>query len=375
MTEPTLLLDLPATVSDMEKNWSKVSYSKLNSFKNCQAGWFASNFCSFIDSVAHSQEESAAVGGTLVQRIWESFVNDHIFREFKTVEDRVKWMSWNHMALWHTIVFPYEAQFERSKKDNRYFFKSPRGQERLTLMTKEYGLDPRLYTNLQPKFVSNPDHTHRKQKTFEEYGEFIKLQYEAMLNRFASLDVDFEKMISEVFFNTKFLSHTINGSIDFVYNTNGAGPFFKMGDLKSGYIILDGKLQIGPTVSTVQLDFYTTALYTQYRCMPGAVGFIDWSASDFVWHSVSLETVDQIQRSIGAMQQASYIILQSLKELVSKGVKTLPLVEVSHIVFKPSSLNCRFCSVGTKCQAAKDNGTNRLPPKPKEETIIDKGLV
>jgi hypothetical protein len=362
-----LLLDVHKTVDDMDRHWGTVSYSKLNAYTHCQLGWFGGNFGTFLGSTDSSQEESAAVGGTIVQRIWTSLVNDRVYRELPSLDQRVYWMTKQHMALWYTIIFPYESQFEMTKKENRAFFKSARGIARLGQMTQDHGLDVRLYTGIQPKFVVNSDHTHRKHKTLEAYEDSIREQYGKMLTRFASLDVDFDKMISEVFFRTKFLSHIANGSIDFIYNSNGTAPFTRLSELKDGYVLLDGKLQIGPTVSTTQLDFYLAALFTQYRVMPGAVGFIDWSESDFLWHGgVSLDTVNQIQRSIGAMQSNAYILLQSLKDLDRRGVKTISFEDIPHLTVHPSRLNCRFCPMGTTCRAAHEAGTNRHLPKKEE---------
>ena len=92
-------LDLHATADLFGKGWKKLSYSKMAQYKRCQASWFFENYCVPLERQVYSEDSAAAIPGTIIQRVWETVINDRVFNLLPSVDLLSKWMRQQSEAL------------------------------------------------------------------------------------------------------------------------------------------------------------------------------------------------------------------------------------------------------------------------------------
>jgi hypothetical protein len=294
-------------------------------------------------------------------------------------------MGQQSKALFHTIVFPYEQQFTLGpRKDLRKWFSTPAGQARLDWAVEHFGLSPLMRDGLQPKFTHiDLWPAYMRHKSLDEWAEAARVRYGKMLAKFRELGLDFQQFLSEQFLAADYNGHKLAGGVDFLYNTQPAfvhgegfkritAPFDKIEQVNDGYIILDGKNQIGPTADPMQLFMYALMIYLKYRKLPKLVGFIDWSKSDFLWYEVKLEHLEQLKRTIMLMQGTAQEIdagLMGIAAAAKPGENRVSVYDIPHLKFNPSRNNCRFCVLRRHCTYARTAGTD----KDTGRTYIQKG--
>ena len=82
-----ILLDIDGTYKNLAK-YNTVSWSKLKGYETCQCQWFVSNFAYISNLEAAVLEHTRAIPGTLIQKMFEIFINERIYNrpEFKTFD-------------------------------------------------------------------------------------------------------------------------------------------------------------------------------------------------------------------------------------------------------------------------------------------------
>lgn len=374
-------LSLHATAASFANGWQSVSWSKMTVFRKCQASWFFGNYGVPLERTVYSDDEYAAIPGTITQRIWETVINDHAPLHQKDDAQLSLWMKQQARALWHAIAMPYEAQFNRSREEWRKFFRSVAGRQHLEWVTAQHGLSPSFYKGIQPKFLNVDKFLDAQRvKNLDDYFDKLHLRFSSMLAKFRAMNLDWTQFLSEKFIRAEFNGHKLGGGVDFLYNTtptfqknsfgkntNQTLPLVELKQLNDGYLMLDGKNQIGGHVDIGQLFFYALIIHLQYRRLPRMVGFIDWSKSDFVWYNFDLSQIEQMKRSVMAMQATAYRINEALQHVATRELgnpqASISVYDVPHLKFTPSRIACRFCGMRDRCSKAYEAGTNVQPPK------------
>jgi hypothetical protein len=199
-------------------------------------------------------------------------------------------------------------------------------------------------------------------KDLEAFFGKLKNQYRLMLETFATNQVNLDQMLVEQFVRAYWGDYQLGGGIDFLYNLHTKtpdAPFTKIEELREGFLILDGKAQIGPTVKPGQLYFYALMLYLVYRILPKNVGFIDWSQSRFVWYPLEMGHLELIKRDIRTVQLHAFRINEALQKIAREtppNQSAISLKSIPFLEWTPTQTGCRFCKIRDNCQAAADAG-------------------
>lgn len=117
--EYDIKLDLRATTEAFSKGWHKVSYSKMSTFNKCQVSWFFENYAQPLEKQVYSLEETAAIPGTVFQRVWEGIINERVYGRFQSGEALIDWCRQQTKALFHTLSFEVEDQFRIERLSQR----------------------------------------------------------------------------------------------------------------------------------------------------------------------------------------------------------------------------------------------------------------
>lgn len=335
------------------KNNLNFSWSSLKDFEACEGFWFVRNFAAFSEGIGTPLlriENSFAAPGSLIQKLFEVFINNRIFLrpEMQKFEDLIEWFKFNHIRLWNLITFPVDPSHYKSFKtikSLKNYFKFEFGALRFDKARKE-GLDPQM-GDIQP-LILEFDIFSKIHKSTEAFHQKMYDTYAQNLQAFVDNDFDLLRMVSEIPVKGDIEGIPIKGYIDFIYDTKGN----KWNSLDaSEYILLDGKWKVHQYVKQEQLYLYAYLLKLTKGVMPKQLGFLDWQKSKFTYfeYDPSFESwlIPLVQRAKGRIYELLY-------KLTSAGDIEIPFFDYKELSFSPSQSNCGFCPVLNCCPHAKN---------------------
>lgn len=331
----------------------KISWSKLRQFGECPASWFCINHADIINVEYVQINQTNALGGTIIQKLFETFINDRVYlrNDMNTYDDLLNWFSVNARALFKLIAKPLEDQLLIKYKNPRNYFKRNSGKNDLIIVQDSYHLDKKI----KPPQIAFVDF----EMLYRDYGDlalngeekfvtYLSDLIQPILELFVENKIVLNYMFSEAYIQTKVNGIVLNGFIDFVYNKNqGQGIMWDLKQLCEGFIVLDGKIKISKYVHKEQLFYYATLLYLKYKKRPSYVGFIDWSAPRFSMYEFDSTYLDILKSKIVEIQN-TYVKLADFLSKYKGDEVCLADVELE---YKPSS-NCVFCPLIKVCELA-----------------------
>lgn len=348
------MVDILIKKDSIEKKANKdlvVSWSKLRQFGECPVSWFCINYADITNVQFVKINQTNAVGGTIIQKLFESFVNSRVYKreDMKTLEDIVQWFKMNSRAVFKLISRPLEDQLKKKYKNARKYFKNKTGQRDLDKAIKNYGLDPCI-TPPQITFIDwamlDKDYATPNMTGEEGFLQYLDDIYSPILEMFVEHELNLDVMFSELFIKTKLNGIWLDGYIDFIYNKNQeAGEFNDLKQLSEGYILLDGKKKISKYVHKEQLFFYGTLLYLKHKRVPSCVGFIDWTKPRFAMYNFDQNYLDILKDKIQIIRD-TYDRLRQFMIVYPNDL--IPLSDFD-LIYKSSS-NCVFCPLVEVCK-------------------------
>ena len=362
-----VMINVAKSLESLRCSAARVSWSKIQQFERCPGNWFVENHAAIPDRSAQIDDSLHAIPGTLVQRLWEAIINERLYRR-EGLCDPAKlsvWAGKQIEALFNCIAWPLEVQRSHPKEYWRGYFATDQGKVELTRLAEQHGLHPALRYHLQPKFLRHSQlfalHGGKSAFLSKLAGTFAPTLAE--LER-ANLDLD--GILAEAFVSVEDGPTTLAGGIDFIWNRrrSSAGLFDDLAMLEDGYVMLDGKIKIGPTVELGQLEFYAAVLLRLYGKRPSRLGFLDYLRAAISAPEFHDAMIDRILNRVERLRQGTEQILRDVsptQDAMSRPV-LLPISEVSNLNFTPSKLACRFCGISENCHAASRARTGRRPP-------------
>jgi len=353
----SLEMDLRETLTAFAK-YKNISWSKYLQFSQCPGNWFSQNFARFVDVEAARREDSRGIPGTIIQRLFESFINDRIYRrsDMTTMQSLVDWFQINTRALFHLIAFDEQAQYTMQRQ--RYFFRRREGKQRVADMRNKYNLDVCLYKGIQPNFI-DWDFFNVETGGKETFIKKLNALYLPILQDWSEIGIELDKMLSEVWLQGKIYGDiNVTGKIDFIYNKyqKGPVPFIDARSLENAFVLMDGKYNISKWVKKEQLFFYAAGLYFRYKKIPTHVSLYNWSKAESKTYKFDLKYVDTLKKNIATMVTKSVALGNYLTELRNKSTERVNILEVPGLEFKAGQKSCTFCPIKKNCPAAKEKG-------------------
>lgn len=329
-----------------------ISWSKLRQFCECPVSWFCINYADIENVEWVPIDQTNAIGGTIVQKLFETFINQRVYlrENMKTFDDLLQWFYINNKALFKLIAKPIEDQFLSKYKNARYYFKKTKaGQKDVENAIVTYGLDkcidPPQVTFINCEKLSK-DYGTKSMNGEEGFLEHLNSLYGPILDLFVENKIQLNKMLSESFIKTKVNNIWLNGYIDFVYNKNlMGGVFHDLKQIGEEFIVLDGKIKISRYTHKEQLYYYGTLLYLRYKKRPSYVGFIDWTQPRFALYDFDQTYIDVLKEKIVRIQD-EYLKIKGFMEKYPS--KLIPLRDFE-LNYKASS-NCVFCPLVQACK-------------------------
>jgi hypothetical protein len=324
----------------------KISWSKLRQFSECPMSWFCINYASMVDIEVTQINQTKAIPGTIIQKLFEAFINERIYssREMISYEDILNWFNVNTKALYKLISIPIEDQFLLKYEDARKYFKSEEGKEDILRIQREYSLDTKISVP-QIAFVDF-------QQLAGEYGneegllQYLNSLYKPILDLFLEKNWDLDSVLSEVYIEVNIDGVILNGYIDFVYNKD-TSPFSNIEQLKDNFIVYDGKYKVNRYTHREQLWYYATLLSLEYGKIPEHVGFIDWTKARVIDHKFNSEYIIDLRYKVLNLKKEYYRVKGYLKKCRMKRINIGDL----NLDCNPTN-NCIFCPMILNCNSA-----------------------
>lgn len=357
IAHPGVLIEVPQTIRSLQAGSTRVSWSKIQQYERCPGNWFSENHASFVDRSAHVEDSCHAIPGILVQRVWEAIVNERIYRRpgFATGSALLDWADKQVRALFLCTVKPLEQQQRRPKGHWRRYFESGDGAGELAYLAAVHGLDRTLRHHLQPRFVQFGQlfamHGGRAAFFRKLAGTFGPTR--DALER-AGLDLD--GLRAETFAVGRAEEGDLAGGIDFLWNEHRSesGTFDDIASLADGYVMLDGKFRLGPTVEIGQLEFYATILQIAYGKTPSRLGFLCYGTGELTLRDFNNDMTRNALTRIRRYVSGTGFVLSGLTEAHARQSigEQLSIEQVPNLKLTPGRLACRFCGISARCGAA-----------------------
>jgi hypothetical protein len=170
----------------------------------------------------------------------------------------------------------------------------------------------------------------------------------------AGLDLD--GLRAETFAVGKAEEGDLAGGIDFLWNErrSESGTFDDIASLEDGYVMLDGKFRLGPTVEIGQLEFYATILQLAYGKAPSRLGFLCYGTGELTLREFTSEMTENALARIRRYVSGTGLVLSGLTEARERESmnEQLPIERIPNLGFTPGRLSCRFCGISARCGAA-----------------------
>jgi hypothetical protein len=355
------------------KGYRTISWSKLLNHRKCSALWMANSFTVFKELTEKYLNHVRAIPGTIVQKMFEVFINERIYRrgDMRSYNDIIKWFDIQTRHLYDLIRFEYDDQF---KMDTRYFFKTNEGLKRIAEF-RDKGLDLAL-AGFQPAFVDYEQFN----KVYRSEGRFLNKitgLYKHILDEFLKKEINLDMMLSEEYVSAEIMEGvTINGQIDFIFNTNLENKriFRNIKNLRNNYIVLDGKYHVNKYVKEDQLHFYVCLLGLKYQKQASKVGFIDWCDAKIKLFDIKPDFLKQLRNEISILIENGLKIEKHLKDLRSDSRRIANFYDIEGIEFKPSKDNCIFCPINTSCKYYERQGDTSLEKHMEEKKKVEQHI-
>ena len=325
----------------------RISWSKLRQFQECPKSWFAINYASMVN-VDLIMDKTKALPGVIVQKLFETFINERIYSSpgMESYECLIEWFRVNTVALFDLIAKPIEYQSMPKYKDARHYFSSKEGKKEVKAAKENFNLDYRIEAP-QVNFT-NFDSLKEEYGSVEGFIEHLVGLYRPILDSFLKRKLNLDLILSEVYIETEIEGVCLNGYIDFLYNqSQGAGFFTDIKQLKDCFIIYDGKLKLSRYIHKEQLMYYAALLQNKYGRMPDKVGFMGWTEARIVMHSFEKEYIYTLEEKVKKMKER---YIQLIDFFSGYPLDTVALGDVG-LKCKPNN-NCIFCPILMNCRPA-----------------------
>lgn len=341
MTE--ILLDVSKTLASLRKNGQKISWTKISSYRGTKCAWFVGNYASLVDAQAvASVEESKAVPGTLVQKLFEIYFKAGLYELPREQVDL--WFDVNLYWLYHTIKYPAAD----SNLHNVFEWRKTAEAEIRIQKALEAGADYRVFDKIQPKFF-NPANLEGGSE-----AAFLELLRVALRKNWAMFDSLFKapaKVSSETYLTAKFMGKmTANGQSDFMYDPNGLfASENPKGKPSQGFGIFDGKWNVSSWTDPDQLHFYAFLHLLRDRILPSRLAWLYWREAQVLDVPVEPKRIEGLKSSLFAISTVVGKLIEEFEALEASGQKTVDVSKVQSVPLKYDRGACKFCKLSAKC--------------------------
>lgn len=351
-----ILVGLSGSKAKYEKGHKRISWSKFSDYSSCPRGWFLKHFAD-VPRGDYFRDATLSLPGTLIQRVFEVYFKAQKYAAvgLGSVTASSDWMGCQVSALFDFLVFDFSERGNYPADTRGFFVNVWDGVERSKEMQGLGVLDIEFYVDAEPVFI---DFGKLKSRWggVNEFKEYVRDCLGRSLVHLRGIGVPFSKIQSEVFVSEVFLGDfEIAGSLDFVVNAGDKrrGIFFTdFKELRDGFLVWDGKLNVNSWVDSRQLYFYAYLLYLKYRKKPDGVAFFDWTKGSLceVPLCSDLEELLLVKEDLRVMVEESHRLSLHLSKLKAKfgviSIQSIPAVP------KPSESACNFCPFKSGCDVS-----------------------
>lgn len=338
-----ILLDVSKTLSALRKNGQKISWTKISNYRGTKCAWFVGNYASLVDAQAvASVEESKAVPGTLVQKLFEIYFKAGLY---ELPRDQVDlWFDINLYWLYHTIKYPAAESNQHNVFEWR---KGAEAQERVS-RALEAGADYRVLEKIQPKFF-NPANLEGGSET--AFLELLRVALRKNWLMFDSLIKAPAKVSSETYLTAKFMGKmTANGQSDFMYDPNGLfANDNARGKPAAGFAIFDGKWNVSSWTDPDQLHFYAFLHLLRDRLLPSRLAWLYWREATVLDVPIEPKRIEGLKSTLFAISTVVGKLIEEFEALEAAGQKTIDVAQVVSVPLKYDRGACKFCKLAGKC--------------------------
>lgn len=319
-------LDFKKVLKNFNNNCNKLSYSKFKLFKNCELSWFTSNF---VDATIHEVDQTFALPGIIVQRIFEEIINKKLYKTLDSVEFNA-WIKDNVFSLINICTFPIEDQANPQ----------PLNLESIDSIKKEYPLFS--ITSGLYKIYVNKKLLLKNFESLNSYAYFLyDLISENTLTFNKTLGLNINQTISEYYLKYKFGDIDVSGRVDFL----------EKDFTKENYFIFDGKMKLNSFVDNDQLTFYAFLINKMFGTIPYKAGFYSWTDKVFKPVNIDVDSFHNLELSLDSYSKRVEDLTKKLN-VINSDVLTIDML---YELFSnsPSFTNCKFCVFKNSCKFSK----------------------
>ena len=338
-----ILLDVSKTLASLKKGGQKISWTKISNYRATKCAWFVSNYAALVDAQAvASVEESKALPGTLVQKLFEIYFKAGLYELPRKQVDL--WFDINLYWMHHTIKYPAEA----SNLYNVFEWRKSAEAEQRVQIALDAGADYRVLDKIQPKFY-NPANLEGGNE-----AQFLEILRTALRKNWTMFDGLFKapaKVSSETYLQATFMGKmTANGQSDFMYNPHGLfASENSKGKPVKGFSIYDGKWNVSSWTDPDQLHFYAFIHMLRDRILPDRLAWLYWREAEIIDVPVEPRRLEGLKSSLFAISTVVGKLLDEFEALSSSGQKTIDITQVATVSLKYDRGGCKFCKLAGKC--------------------------
>ncbi|MFA5071282.1 MAG: PD-(D/E)XK nuclease family protein [Candidatus Pacearchaeota archaeon] len=365
-----IVFDVNKTLAAFEKKHLTLSWSSYDAAKTCEGLWFVRTFAKPSEKYPTApiqREGSRSIPGTILQRLFESFVNDRIFNRpnFLYMGDILRWAEMNLEALFHLSAFRVDQQFEPEFKWTKDYFQKAHGFQKMKEIRDKYKLDP-VFKSVELSFI-DWDIFNSVYGSKENLLKRLKDMLPKILELFLEQKINLMSTLSEVYLRVEHGPFTLTGNVDFIHNKENPIEFLDIKNIQDGYEVFDGKYNLSAYVKDEQLKFYSALIYKGYKKIPGRMFFLEWSKGKTKDVSFSQDYVQSFQEDLNKIQQRGIEISHFLKSNMGTD---LDVFGANFLKLSADKSSCTYCPGVEFCPSAKEKGITVF--KASEQTLLKK---
>lgn len=339
----SLDIDVQASLEAIKNNTFKLTWTRLSQYQDCEAKWLSSSFLKFVDPISSAREDSRAIAGWAIQKIFEHLINLRKYRDPQSLT----WLKEETAKLLDTIIFIQSDQYKIP--DSRHFFKTKEGQQRI----EQTKLDPKI-GELQCMFLDEVFFA-KVWGTTQNLKDKINSLYATILEKFKTLGINLDQIIAEPWIKAKIpnVGALALGRIDFLFDPHS--PFINMNNLGPSPIVMDGKFNTNEWTKVEQLQFYGTILNLQYNRIPKVMSLIDWGKAKIISYRYDPSYIKKMIEFSSQILFIQNLVKEYLETLHSSGTKTIEAQQIP-IKWNPTRDTCMFCDLRKHCDIRESAG-------------------
>lgn len=342
-----------------------ISWSTYDNFCSCEGLWLLKGALKPSDAQPLPRENSRSIPGTVIQKLFEVFVNSRIYarKDLQTYGDLYRWFETNLDAIFNLSAYDLEDQFRPEFAYTRDFFTKATGWKKLQEIRSAFNLD-KAFTGVELSFIDwkifNSVYTSK-----EKLLQRIKQMFPKIIDLFVQQNINLDHTTSEIYQKVSYGPYNLTGSIDFIHNKNQeTGYFDTVDNLKDGYELFDGKYNLSSYVKEEQLSFYAYTIFLKTRKLPGRLFFVEWSKGNIREHPFSLAYKEKVEANLKRLLESG----KRIDSLLATKSKVSNFFEDNLCSLSAEKTHCTYCLGVDFCPAAKEKGISSF--KSSEQNVL-----